>query len=52
MRIIVSYTFAYRLPTRTCGVNLPHQCIGDTLMGRSLGEASIVVNAGLSLEEA
>ena len=29
------------------GVNRLHQRIGDTLMGRSLGEASVVVNAGV-----
>ena len=43
----------YSMPTALlCGVTLPHQRVGDTLMGRSLGEASIVVNAGLSLGEA
>ncbi|MGM9848005.1 MAG: hypothetical protein ACI31F_08645 [Muribaculaceae bacterium] len=31
------------------GVNRHHQCVGDTLMMRSLGEAPIVVNAGFSL---
>ena len=29
-----------------------HQRVGDTLMGRSLREASVVVNAGFSLGEA
>ncbi|MGM9847609.1 MAG: hypothetical protein ACI31F_06630 [Muribaculaceae bacterium] len=29
-----------------------HQCVGDTLMMGSLGEAPIVVNAGFSLGEA
>ena len=35
-----------------CIENLYHQCVGDTLMMRSLGEAPIVVNAGFSLGEA
>ena len=32
-----------------CIENMHHQCVGNTLLMRSLGEAPIVVNAGLSV---
>ena len=43
---------AHVLVRSTGSLRRPHQRVGDTLMGRSLGEASIVVNAGFSLGEA
>ena len=52
--LLPSAELAVLLPPveKICEVNWHHQRVGDTLMRRSLGEASIVVNAGFCLAEA